>query len=213
MRLSALAFSTLLFACRSHPSTTSSAEDAASAPFEGEIELSVGPFRSTTQLKGTKSHVSFMRANGQVIGELFVDGDAGKVYTPIRGHRYAEASLAALAPPSGLVAKKTGEKETVLGHECEVIVAMDGLTRREICLATDLPPLLVNVAPTANGGGFEPAFGRGFPLRIKIIDPSNHPATMVATRIERKSIPDSEVEPHADWPKMQVGPEAGAASP
>ncbi len=213
MRCSTLVLLSALLACRSHPSPSGAAPDAGAAPFEGEIDLSVGPFSCRTQLKGNKSHVAFMRADGRMVGELFVDGDAGEAYTPLGGRKYAEVPLSLAASPSKLVAKKTGAKDSVLGHECEELVVIDGMQRREICLATDLPPLLVNVAPSANGGGYEPSFGRGFPLRIKVIDPTNRPAVMVATRIERKPIADSEVEIHADWPKVLVGADAGAPAP
>ena len=202
-------FALLLTACRSSGSTATSpkADAAPSGAFEGEIDLSVVRFSVTAQLKGNKSHYLMKRADGRVFTEMFIDGDAGKLYTPLRGHKYAELSLDAAAPKSGLVAKKTGEKDTVLGHECEMLTVIDGETRRDICLATDLPPLRINVGP-ANGKGFEPSFGQGFPLRISVITVANMPAKMEATRIERKPVPDSDVEIHADWPKVPVAADA-----
>jgi hypothetical protein len=160
-------------------------------------------------LKGNKSHYVFKHADGRVMSEMFVDGDANKVYTPLRGRKYAELSIDAVAPKSGLVAKKTGEKDTVLGHECEMLTVIDGMSRRDICLATDLPPLRINVGPVG-GKGFEPSFGQGFPLRISVVDVSNHPGKLEATRIERKPVPDSDVTIHADWPKVPIAADAGA---
>jgi len=204
-------FTLLLAACRSSgSSSTPPAVDAApTGPFEGEIDLSVVRFSVTAQLKGNKSHYLMKRADGRVFSEMYIDGDANKLYTPTRAHKYAELSLDAVAPKSGLVAKKTGEKDTVLGHECEMLSVIDGESRRDICLATDLPPLRMNVGPS-NGKGFEPAFGQGFPLRITVITASNMPAKMEATRIERKPIADSDVEIHADWPKVTVAVDSGA---
>jgi len=205
-------FALLLVACRSSSSSSSSSaipDAAPSGPFEGEIDLSVVRFSVTAQLKGNKSHYLMKRADGRVFSEMFIDGDANKLYTPIRGRKYAEMSLDAAAPKSALVAKKTGEKDMVLGHECEVLTVIDGQSRRDICLATDLPPLLINVGPVG-GKGFEPAFGRGFPLRISVITVANMPAKMEATRIERKPVPDSDVEIHADWPKVPIAADAAA---
>jgi hypothetical protein len=203
-------FALLFAACRTSSSSTTAAVDAApSGPFEGEIDLSVAHFSVTAQLKGNKSHYVFKRADGRVMSEMFVDGDANKVYTPIRGRKYAELSIDAVAPKSGLVAKKTGEKDMVLGHECEMLAVIDGMSRRDICLATDLPPLRINVGP-AGGKGFEPAFGQGFPLRISVVDVSNHPGKLEATRIERRSVPDSDVTIHADWPKVPIATDAGS---
>ena len=204
------AFAAIFFvACRTSPSPAAVIDAAPSGPFEGEIDLAVARFSVTAQLKGNKSHFLFKRADGRVMSEMFVDGDANKVYTPLRGRKYAELSIDAVAPPSGLVAKKSGEKDTILGHECEMLTVVDGHSRRDICLATDLPPLRINVGP-AGGKGFEPAFGQGFPLRISVVDVTNQPGKMEATRIERKPISDADVEIHADWPKIQIAPDAGA---
>jgi hypothetical protein len=205
----AAAVALVLVACRSSSSPPApKADAAASGAFEGEIELSVVRFSVAVQLKGNKSHHVMKRANGMVLTEMYVDGDANKLYVPLRGQRkYAEMSLDAV-PPSGLVAKKTGEKDTVLGHECEMLTVIDGQSRRDICLATDLPPMLMNVGPV-NGKGFEPAFGRGFPLRITVAALTGI-TKMEATRIERKPIADSDVTIHADWPKMPIATDAAA---
>jgi len=201
-----------LAACRSSSSSSSSSpsptpEAATSGAFEGEIDLSVVRFSVTAQLKGDKSHY-MMKRYGRVFSEMFIDGATNKLYTPLRGHKYAEMPLDAIAPKSELVAKATGDKDTVLGHECEKLTVIDGQSRRDICLATDLPPLLMNVGPMG-GKGFEPSFGKGFPLRISVVTVANMPTKMEATRIERKPIADSDVEIHADWPKVPVSADAG----
>jgi hypothetical protein len=89
-----------------------------------------------------------------------------------------------------------------------MLAVTDGDSRRDICLATDLPPLLINVGP-ANGKGFEPSFGQGFPLRVTVVTAANMPAKMEATRIERKPIADADVEIHADWQKVPMAIDAG----
>jgi hypothetical protein len=205
-----LPFLFVVVACRSSGSSSSSAPAIDAGPsgaFEGEIDLSVVRFSVTAQLKGNKSHYLMKRADGKVFSEMFIDGDANKLYTPVRGHKYAELSLDAAAPKSGLVAKKTGDKDTVLGHECEMLTVIDGQSRRDICLATDLPPLLINVGPMG-GKGYEPSFGRGFPLRVAVVTVANMPAKMEATRIERKPIADADVTIHADWPRVPVAADA-----
>ena len=200
-----------LVACKSSSSSSSSApapDAAPTGPWEGEIELAVPRFSVVVQLKGNKSHHIMKRVNGSVFTEMYVDGDANKLYVPMRGQKkYAEMALDA-TPPSGLVAKKTGEKQTVLGHECEMLAVIDGDSRRDICLATDLPPMLMNVGPV-NGKGFEPSFGRGFPLSISVATVAGM-KKMEATRIERKPIADADVTIHADWPKMPVATDAAA---
>jgi hypothetical protein len=204
----AVAALVLVVACRSSSSSPAPAPDAASGPFEGEIELSVTRFSVVAQVKGNKSHHIMKRANGAVFTEMYVDGDANKLYVPLRGQKkYAEMSLDAV-PPSGLVAKKTGEKDTVLGHECEMLTVIDGQSRRDICLATDLPPLLMAVGPV-NGKGFEPSFGRGFPLRVAVTTIAGQ-TKMEATRIERKPLTDEDVTIHADWPKMPIAADGAA---
>lgn len=184
---------------------------AAASGFEGEIDLSVGPYYVTTKLKGDKAHMIFRKLDGRAMSELFIDGAAKKVYTPLRGRKYAELDIGTFAAQRPLVATNTGQKDTVLGHECEILNVVDGQTRREICLAKDLPPLRINVGPTSDGQGFQPSFGEGFPLRIIIFDAANAPtAKMLATRIEAKTEPSAEIEIRSDWEKVPVGADAGA---
>ena len=104
-----LALALALVACRSSgsPAPSPKADAASSGAFEGEIDLAVVRFSVTAQLKGNKSHYLMKRADGRVFTEMFIDGDANKLYTPLHGRKYAELSLDAAAPKSGLVAKKT----------------------------------------------------------------------------------------------------------
>lgn len=203
-------------ACRSSSSTPAPVLDAGatkSTGFEGDIDLGMKPFFIIqSKVKGNKSRVMF-RKGPQIVGELFIDGDANKLYTPLGGGRkYAELDLAAATPQKPLTATNTGKKDTVLGHECEILSVIDGDKRREICLARDLPAMRINVGPTSDGQGFQPSFGEGFPLRIVIYDASNAEiGKLEAVRIEAKAERDSDVEIPLGAEKVPIAVDGGAA--
>lgn len=200
-------------ACRSSSSTPAPDAAATKTPtFEGDIDLAMAPFFIVqTKVKGNKSRVTFRKGPRQIVGELFVDGDANKLYTPLAGGRkYAELDLAAATPQKPLTATSTGKKEMVLGHECEILSVIDGPNRREICLARDLPPMRINIGPTSDGQGFQPSFGEGFPLRIVIYDATNaEVGKLEAVRIEAKAESASDVEIPSGVEKVPIGADGG----
>lgn len=162
-------------------------------PFEGEIELETYPFSLVAMLKGDRSRIEMYSRGSWTGSALLIDPAANQVAAVTsKGSAYSVTDLASQQKKDELVATDTGRKDAVLGHACDVLNVALPAGHREICLARDLPPLRIVVGPTEDSQGFEPSFGKGFPLRIWLFDASGKvTAKMEATRIDRKPIHDS----------------------
>ncbi len=206
----ALAAVSLLASCKLH-------RLASVASFEGEIDMSTSTslgastaVAMTFKLKGAK-----MRTQAPGFGYATItDADAKKSWTLDSSARtYTEIALprtAPSAPKSKVKAVKTARSDTIAGRACDVYEIVDPSTPTpspiEMCMASGLGMIALGLsgpfASFAQGeddAGSE-AFSHGFPLRITMRDPSGKPiVNMEATRIERKSMPDSEFQVPAGY--------------
>jgi hypothetical protein len=185
--------------------------------FEGEIDLAIvmpglsgSAITTTLKLKGKKMRMDYGGSGALAAMSMGIiyDGETKKSYTLMpASHTYTETDLSKLPastpPPAGPkpVAKKTGTTDKIAGYECENwIVATPGSPNaNELCVAHGLTFYAMGFGPFASfgsgdtwGGALD---GGGFPLRMRMLDASGKETMrMEATRIERKSEPDSEFE-------------------
>ncbi len=99
----------------------------------------------------------------------------------------------------------TGKKETIAGHECEdaTVTQSDGSTVA-LCLAKDLGAFLPmgggQGAAGRTGGGWESVIGQSCPLKVV----RDGTVELLATKIEKESLPDSLFEVPAGYTKMSL---------
>jgi outer membrane lipoprotein-sorting protein len=208
----ALAAFSLVASCKLH-------QLASVASFEGEIDMSTSTSLGAStavamkfKLKGTK-----MRTETAGLGYATItDADAKKSWTLNPSARtYTEIALpskTSAAPKSKVKAVKTARTDTVAGRACDVYEMVDPSSPTpspiEMCMASGLGMIALGLsgpfASFAQGedDAWSEAFSHGFPLRITLRDPSGKPiVNMEATRIERKSVPDSEFQVPAGYTK------------
>jgi Domain of unknown function (DUF4412) len=113
--------------------------------------------------------------------------------------------------------KKTGEKETVAGHQCEHVEMTVGDRVVDYCAATDLGFYFGGSPPSTGGRGrgnqmanlgrdaqemLRKEFPKGFfPLKISM-DTGAGSMTMTATNIEKKSVSDDMFSIPSDYTEM-----------
>jgi len=179
---------------------------------------------TTLKMKGEKLRMEFgggaAGAGAGMGAATIVDGAAKKSYTLIPASKqYMETDLNALSsstststPPPGTPktkATKTGRTDKVAGYSCDVWTITSPTTKMdsEICVAHGLTFLAMGVGPFAALGGGNDAWGDalaggGFPLRMRVFDTPGHEMMhMEATRVEKKSEPDSLFEIPAGYTK------------
>jgi hypothetical protein len=197
-------------------------QGAALLGFEGEIELhlgmspagAMGPLvfsikgdRLRVEMKGAP--ISFVYVIDSSKHVSYLIDDAAKKYTRIAltDPSAADASAAVSASPP----RKTGTG-VVAGHPCTVYESSmsSGLTtmRSEWCMAEDLgSPMLGPLGKLVGGGTpFTMFGGSGFPLRMRTYDGAGALLySMEATRVERRSEPDSLFEPPPGYASTDAG--------
>ncbi|HEX7602854.1 MAG TPA: DUF4412 domain-containing protein [Polyangiaceae bacterium] len=190
--------------------------------FEGEIDFSItmpGPASTTLKMKGDKMRMEFGGIAGAAAGTsgaTIVDGAAKKTYTLMPATKeYLETDLSALpsSPPAAGTPKakatNTGRTDKVAGYSCDIwTITSPGLkVDSELCVAHGLTFLAMGVGPFAGLGTGGDAWGEalnggGFPLRMRVFDTPGHEMMhMEATRVEKKSEPDSLFEIPAGYTK------------
>ena len=193
---------------------------ARAVSFEGEIEMGMssslvpGPAMTTVvTMKGDRVRTEWKGTGTATI----MDGSSKKTYVLDPSSKsYTEIDLSAAtvaaktskaAPPK---VTKMGKSDTVAGYPCEVYVVEDSTSRIEVCAATGMSLLafgLTNPFATfmGNDDSWASVFSKGFPLRVAVRDPSGAPLMKIeATRVDRKSIPDSEFEIPAGFTKRSI---------
>jgi outer membrane lipoprotein-sorting protein len=185
--------------------------------FEGEIDMSIGMAVPSTpgvastiklEIKGDK-----MRTETPGLGFVNIT-DAGKKKTWLlepTAHTYTEMDLSsataatATAPTtkSKATVVKTGRSDKVAGYSCDVYEVDDpsgAMSHTELCMASGLSMLAMGLTGpfamfTKGNDAWSDVLSHGFPLRMIMRDASGAPLMkMEATKIEKKSLPDSEFE-------------------
>lgn len=188
--------------------------------FEGEIDMSMtmamAPATGMTtsfEMKGTKMRTE---TKGVLATVSITDAEAKKTWTIDNTARtYTEIELAKLSSsPATKTAKPTstarslGKSDKVAGYSCDLWEVTDATMRVEVCLASGLSMLALGLSGpfstlTRGDDAWSEVLSHGFPLRIVVNDPSGKPMMkMEATRIEKKSVPDSEFAIPAGYTKL-----------
>ncbi|CAN5489683.1 hypothetical protein BH09MYX1_BH09MYX1_18040 [soil metagenome] len=202
--------------------------------FEGQIDMAIGmpglaaaPMTMTLKLKGKRMRADYtgLGAAGMSIGMIY-DADAKKTYTFMSmTHEYTETDLTKLpaAAPTPTtpkpVATKTGTSDRIAGYDCEnwVVVTPGIPNKTELCVAHGMTFYAMGFGPFASFGSGGDTWGAaldggGFPLRMRMLDASGKETMrMEATRIEKKSKPDSEFQIPPGYKKSGGGFGVGGA--
>ena len=188
--------------------------------FEGEIDMSMtmamAPATGMTasfEMKGMK-----MRTETKGLGSFvsITDAEAKKSWTiDNTAHTYTEIDLAKLSSTpsvpgvkSTAKARNLGRSDKVAGYSCDLWEVADTTMTTELCLASGLSMLALGLSGPfsmfAKGDdAWSQVLSHGFPLRMVMSDPSGRPMMkMEASRIDKKSIPDSEFTVPAGYTKM-----------
>jgi len=210
--------------------------------FEGEIDMKIkSPAMGATgfgsgwsiamKLKGDKVRMEMTMPSvpgiPSTMGASIMDGGKKKAYTLMpTTKQYVETDLDPATKPTGPVKTgpkpvitKTGRTDKVAGYSCEIMTSQEPGTRArsEICVSKGLTLLSLGMGPFSKmgeGSGFEDILKEGFPLRMEMYDASGVlEMKMEATRIEKKSISDSEFEIPRGYTKMGPYPGYGGGGP
>jgi hypothetical protein len=120
---------------------------------------------------------------------------------------FAKTSSTKTATRTKTTARKLGRSDTVAGYACDLWEVDDVAMRTEVCVASGLSMMALGLSGpfsmfTKGDDAWSEVLSRGFPLRIAMSDPSGKPIMkMEATRIDKKSLPDSEFEIPAGYTK------------
>jgi hypothetical protein len=187
--------------------------------FEGEIDMSMSiamaPATGMTtsfEMKGTKIRTE---TKGIVAMVSITDMEAKKSWTIDNTARtYTEIDLGKLSSASSATVKSTakarklGKSDTVAGYSCDLWEVTDATMDTQLCMASGLSMLALGLSgPFSAFARGNDAWGEvlshGFPLRIVMTDPGGKPiAKMEATRIDKRSVPDSEFAVPAGYTKL-----------
>jgi len=152
-------------------------------------------------------------ALGGSMGATIMDGGKKKSWTLVPATKqYTETDLdAAKATPAPAATKpiitKTGRTDKVAGYSCDIITMTEPgkRDRTEFCMSKGLTFLGMGMGPFSSMSGSEygDLMKEGFPLRVQSFDATGAEIMkMEATRIEKKSEPDSDFEVPAGWTKL-----------
>ena len=114
----------------------------------------------------------------------------------------------ASAVKSTAKARNLGRSDKVSGYSCDLWEVVDTTMTTEICVASGLSMLALGLSGPfsmfAKGDdAWSQVLSHGFPLRMVMTDGSGKPLMkMEATRIDKKSVPDSEFAVPAGYTKM-----------
>ncbi len=187
--------------------------------FEGEVEMSMtssiglgAGSAMTFEVKGDK-----VRTQTGMLGASMVtisDASAKKTWLLNNvAHTYTEIDLSkpSTTPTitkSAAKANNTGRHDTVAGYPCDVWDVDDpSVGHTEVCVASGVRMFALGLSGpfamfTREGDAWSEVMSKGFPIRIAMIDTHGTPVMKLeATRIEKKSLPDSDFEVPAGYTK------------
>jgi len=175
--------------------------DFEQAPGEEVISSSGSKFRVDAKMAVAGTPQEFIMLYDMASGDVTTVMPAQKRYMTTNYKKMEEAMDKKSADELAPKIVNTGKKETIAGHSCEVWAETD--KKMEVCVATDLGHFMpfergyaMMRARAAAGGASPPVaaliehFKNGFvPLRMTFSDSKGRPNSVVATSIERKSVP------------------------
>lgn len=188
--------------------------------FEGEIDMAISmPSIGTVgvrmsvnmKLKGDRMRMEVVMPGS--LGATITDGGKKKSWTLVPSTKqYTETDLDAPKPgsvpgTSKPTITKTGRTDKVAGYSCDIITMSEPgkRDRTEFCMSKGLTFLGMGMGPFSGLGGSEygDLLKEGFPLRMQSFDGRGAEIMkMEATRIEKKSEPDSDFEVPPGWTKL-----------
>jgi hypothetical protein len=195
---------------------------AAAVSFEGEIEMSMGGagvgMTTLMTIKGDKIRTDM---KGLMSYASITDMGAKKTWVlDTAAHTYTEMDLSktpkpTTPPPAKSPAKvtKTGRTDKIAGYACDIYTIDDPTLAMhlEACSASGIslvafglsnPFGLLAPGQKGNDDMFTQLVSHGFPLRIAYLDASGAPLMKIeATRVEKKSVPDSDFAIPAGYTK------------
>jgi hypothetical protein len=186
---------------------------AAQSKFEGTITMTLsspqGPMDVTFMFKGDRTRADM----GMMGASMYMLHDASMTVMVLPSQRmYMEApqmqmdQMKADVDTKAADFKMTGKKEKIAGYECEhgIVTASNGV-QTDVCLAKGLGTFMMPMGPM--GGRSAPQawqkLGEYFPLKVQQVGSSD--VSVIATRIERKSLEESLFELPSDFQKMDLG--------
>lgn len=179
---------------------------AAQRQFEGYIAQRLMGEKGESQtmetwVKGAKMRVD-MQAGGRTMSSI-VDRSTGKMLILIpTAKMYMEQQMPDVEGEAEGTVTRTGRRDEVAGHRCEIIQVKDAKGRvSEVCGATGMGNA------TMRPGQKTPGWMRGmkgfFPLRVSD-DKGN--VVLEVTRVEAKEVDDAMFAPPAGFRAMQAPP-------
>ncbi len=185
---------------------------SAQSSFEGVVTLQVdgGPMGKQSikySMKGNKMRMD-MSTGGMQMYSLFNRSEKTvDMVIPMRKmymQQTVDADRIKAGADSAMAAGKltwTGKKETIAGHECEHATFKDSTGKAtDVCFAKGLGSFMSMPGGLGGIAGWKHHVGQSFPLKIV----RDGKVEMVATSIEKKSLPDSLFSVPAGYTKMSM---------
>ncbi len=195
---------------------------AAQAMFEGEISLKTpnGPVEGV--VKGNKARLNAQTPMGTgaiffnpAEHEIYIQIDAQRMVMVMKQEDAAQMVDSALRTTGTGTTTATGRTDTVAGHQCQIFRVVSATSAEDVCIASGLGNLGVMAI---FGGG--PSMGRGRPgpsrapgwagelarrggVPLRVADTTGV-VKFEVLRLESKPIPDSLVNPRADYQRMNM---------
>ncbi len=188
--------------------------------FEGEIDMSMtmamAPTTAMTtsfELKGTK-----MRNETNAGAYVTISDTETKTTWMLDtiAHTYTELDLARVSSTSSSAVKSRatsrslGKSDKVAGYSCDLWEVVDAAMHTELCMASGMSMIALGLTgpfstATKGSDAWTEVLSHGFPLRMIMSDPSGKPMMkMEATRIDKRSVPDSEFQIPAGYTKTPM---------
>ena len=175
--------------------------------FEGYIAQRLSGEKGESQtmetwVKGSRMRVD-MQAGGRTMSSI-VDRSTGKMLILIpKAKLYMEQQMPDVEGEAEGTVTRTGRRDEVAGHRCEIIQVKDAKGRvSEVCGATGMGNAMMT-----RPGQKTPAWMRGmkgfFPLRVSD-DKGN--VVLEVTKVEAKEVDDTMFAPPAGFRAMQAPP-------
>lgn len=195
------------------------------APFEGTVNINIStpgktPTEMEFQAKKNRARVSIRSAKKDKSNEVtqLVDYEKPEMITlipdkktymamPMKG---AFEAVGNAFSTKDTVVEKTGETQKILGYTCEKYLAKSPKNTSEMWFTDDLgafPGLNAPASKAIAGESWEKAFGSRdvFPMRMIAYDKKGkEESRWEVISVKKESVPDSAVNPPADYQRMDM---------